>query len=259
MPYVTAAVIAGTAIYGAIESQDRKQQAKAGINRLKKLNPQYKTALEIQTEAESAVQEGYSPSEVAAFRQGLARQNRASYRAATQSNPNLASQVQAGINYGNVNAQSEFAARDAALRRDRIREYANRITGQSNAQTSADIQNKYNQEMAYGQAKSQANADFYNSLTQLGYAATLVPYGSGGGGGNKVAPTTLSPSQPPSMSAMNAPAPNNQYYGTDSWARGLYGQGNTRVYQDYFGYPSRYKAPNPNIPITDPYYYKYSQ
>lgn len=170
MPYATAAILAGTAIYSGIEANDRKQKAKKGIEKLKKMQPKYRSAQEIQAEAEATITSGYSPSERANFQQAMARRNNQARRVATDRNPNLSGAVNAGINYGSIQGELGFAAQDAQLRRQRVSEYVGRITGQSNAQTNADITSKMQQEIAYGNAKSQANADIYNSLMQLGYA-----------------------------------------------------------------------------------------
>jgi hypothetical protein len=170
MPYATAIMLAGTAIYSGIEANDRKQKAKKGIERLKKMQPKYRTAQDIQFEAENAIRSGYSPSERANFQQSMTRRANQARRTATDRNPNLSGAINAGINYGSIQGELGFAAQDAALRRQRVSEYVGRITGQSNAQTGADITSKMQQEIAYGNAKNQANADIYNSLMQLGYA-----------------------------------------------------------------------------------------
>lgn len=182
MPYITGAVLAAGAIYGVIDASNRRKKAQKAIDALKKSQPKFRSAEDIQNEAERRITSGYSPSEVANFQQSLNRRSNAAYRLATDRNPNLSGAINAGINYGNIGARLQFAASDAQLRRQRQNDYVSRITGQSNAQTSADIMNKRDQEIAYGNAKNQANADIYNSLMMLGYA------GSTAAGGRKQKP-----------------------------------------------------------------------
>jgi len=176
MGYVTAAL----AIYGAVSAYDKQQKSKKAIEKLKKNKPVFRSAEDIQNEAEMKIQEGYSPQERANFFQQLARSGNAAYSKATQVNPNLSSQVQSGINYLNVGALSNFSARDAALRRQRIQDYVGLTRGQSNAQTTADIQSKRDQEIAYGNAKNQADAEIFNSLSMLGYGVSNIRQGDAG-------------------------------------------------------------------------------
>jgi hypothetical protein len=232
MPYITAAVIAGTAIYGAVEANNRKKKAKAGIEKLKRMQPKYRPAEEIQAEAENAIQHGYSASERANFDQAMARRSNMARRIATDRNPNLAGAVNAGINYGNIQGQLGFAASDAALRRQRVENYVSRITGQSNNQTNADITSKMQQEIAYGNAKNQAQADIYNSIMQLGYAGASAAKAYNGAGGYSSANTTPTTTGVPLESAVNPAQPTP---GTDQWARNLYGNPNPLPPQPYFG------------------------
>jgi hypothetical protein len=176
MPYVTLAVAA----VGAISAYDKSQKAKKGIEKLKDWKPRYKTAEEVQREADATIREGFSPQETASFRQSLARRSNQAYQTAVQRNPNLASAVQAGINYGNIGALSDFAANDARLRRQRVQDYIGRASSQYNQQTNADLTSKRMQEQAYGLAKSQAEANIYNSLTMAAYGASRLKKGTGG-------------------------------------------------------------------------------
>lgn len=212
MPYITAAL----ALYGVGSSIYKQQQAKKAIKKLEDYKPKFRTAKDIQTEAELMNRRGFSPVEEANFRQGLARQNNASYQKATQTNPNLSGAVGAGINYGNIQAINEFAARDEQVRRQKVQDYIGLTRGQSNAQTEADLISKREREIAYGNAKNQADAELYNQLAQLGYAGskmnlpqgtTPVTDGAFGGGA-------------PLMSYQN-PAP--PAFDANQYARGLYG------------------------------------
>lgn len=179
MPYVTAGVLAGTAIYNAIEAGGRKRKAAKALKELARNKPQYATL----QEAEGAIRQGYSPEERAAFQGQLARTQAQGYRLATQTNPNLASAVTAGMNYTNVGAMADFASRDAAMRRQRQQLYLQR----RDMETERAIREKQMQEQQYGQAYSQANADISNAIGQLGYGFATMYASTDGQGifGNK--------------------------------------------------------------------------
>lgn len=211
MPYATIALAA----YGIGSSIYKEQQAKKAIQRLKKVKPAFRTAEDIQSEAETKITSGYTPEEKADFFASMTRANNASYRRATDTNPNLAPQIQAGINYGNVGAISNFAARDAQLRRQRIQDYISLTRGQSNTQTQADLASKREQEIAYGNAKNQANAELYNSIAMAGYGITTAAK-QAGGGTNTATGNTFWGDAP--MQSYGQPQP-----GSDAWARNLYG------------------------------------
>ncbi len=226
-------VLAASAIYGGIDAAERRKKAQNGIEKLKRFKPKYRSAEDIQNEAEARITTGYSPSERANFEQSMARRSNQARRIATDRNPNLSGAINAGINYGNIQGELGFAANDAALRRQRVSEMVGRITGQSNAQTGADITTKMQQEIAYGNAKNQANADIYNSLMQLGYAgasaATRAEDKKAYDDAIKKGlppPATNAPSQPPLRTATNQLPP---VAGTDAWATGLYGNPNPQA------------------------------
>lgn len=238
MGYLTAAL----AIYGAVDSYSKSQKAEKGINALKKIKPKYRDALSIQREAEAGVKSGFTPEEAANFQQGLTRSNNASYRRATDMNPNLAPAVQAGINYGNVAAQNQFAATDAQIRQGKVDRLTAQITGQSNNQTEADLMNKRDQEIAYGNAKNQNDAQLYNSLSQ--FAAGVQNIDTSGFGGNKT--TTgqpLSSEAIPSMGAQNVPNNLEPAPGSNQWAQTLYGNPNAVP-----AYPLIGRAPSAFMP-----------
>jgi hypothetical protein len=229
MPYVTLAVAA----VGAISAYDKSQKAKKGIEKLKDWKPRYKTAEEVQREADATIREGFTPQETASFRQSLARRSNQAYQTAVQRNPNLASAVQAGINYGNIGALTDFAARDAQLRRQRVQDYIGRASSQYNQQTNADLTSKRMQEQAYGLAKSQAEANIYNSLTMAAYGASRLK-GGGGAASGDVSPITASDTQIPMQGAANQPI-DYGYYGSNQWAKSLYGNPNQLPPPPYFG------------------------
>ena len=239
MGYLTAAL----AIYGAVDSYSKSQKAEKGINALKKIKPKYRDALSIQREAEAGVKSGFSPEEAANFQQGLTRSNNASYRRATDMNPNLAPAVQAGINYGNVAAQNQFAAADAQLRQGKVDRLTAQITGQSNNQTEADLMNKRDQEIAYGNAKNQNDAQLYNSLSQFAAGAQNIDTSSWSGGNKTTTGQPLSSEAIPSMSAQNVPNNLEPVVGSNQWAQNLYGNPNAVP-----AYPLMGRAPSAFMP-----------
>ena len=137
------------AIYGAYQAN---QASKALRGLASQGEPQYRDPNSILQEATSKTPTGYSAAEKAAFMQNMQRLNTLKYRNATQSNPNLAQNVQSGIDYGNVNALNEFASNDANLRRERINRLASDIAQTDVRNTTNAINNKRAMEQAYGQA-----------------------------------------------------------------------------------------------------------
>ena len=251
MGYLTAAL----AIYGAVDSYSKSQKAQKGINALKKIKPKYRDAVDIQRQAESEVTRGFSAEEAANFQQGLTRSNNASYRRATDMNPNLAPAVQAGINYGNVAAQNQFAAADAQLRQGKVDRLTAQITGQSNNQTEADLMNKRDQEIAYGNAKNQNDAQLYNSLSQ--FAAGVQNIDTSGFGGGTTTAQPLATNQVPSTGAANpAPSVLDVQVGSNQWAQNLYGNPNAVPAYPLMGRaPSAFMPPSKRFDTTFKNYY----
>lgn len=189
----------------ATDALIRRSKAKKALREMEGKMPQYRTPEDIQTQAETAIKTGYTPEERASFMQSAARQNLAGYRRATQTNPNLAGAVQAGINYGGSAVLADFAAREAQMRRQRIREFAGALT-QADVRKTGEERGMFREAaQGYGLAQQQASADIMNALQQGVYMAgttlqkptttqTTIPG------------VTTSPSQAPWMSAMNPAA-----------------------------------------------------
>lgn len=174
MPYVTAGVLVGSALYNAISAGSRKRKAEKGLKALANKRPQYATL----EEAEAMIKEGYSAEEKSAFQQQLQRSQNQAYNLAIQRNPNLAGAVGAGLNYANIGAMSDFASRDAALRRQRQQLYLQR----RDTETERQIREKQMMEQQYGLAYQQAQADISNAIGQLGYGFSSM-YASTEGAG----------------------------------------------------------------------------
>jgi hypothetical protein len=101
-------------------------------------------------------QGGFTSAEQGAFDARMAQQGNQRYRlAATQGGGNLASAINAGIQYGNIGAQQQFAAQDAQLQRQNIKyadsfsQYAQNL---ANMNTSYMQQRRAQQEQAAGGA-----------------------------------------------------------------------------------------------------------
>lgn len=174
MAYATAAVLAGTALYNYFDSSSRKKKADKALKELQKRQPRYATL----QDAEGAIRQGFSAEERNALMNQITRTQNQGYRLVTQTNPNLASAVTAGMNYTNVGALADFASRDAALRKQRQQLYLQR----SDLETQRQIREKEMMEQQYGLASSQAGADMSNSIGQLGYGfATMYASTDGAG------------------------------------------------------------------------------
>jgi hypothetical protein len=136
------------AVYGL--TQMRK--AKKALNRLSNWNPTYRTGESIFQEATSKTPSGFSAQEKAAYNNDLARQATQRYRLASQSNPNMSANIQAGIGYGSLAALNNFAKNDAALKQQKIGQLAGAITAQDNANVNYQMNQKSQMEQAYGEA-----------------------------------------------------------------------------------------------------------
>lgn len=192
--------------------------------------PTYRSAGSIQREAESLNPVGFTPQEKAAFNQRLNQRTNSALRQTTDRNPNFGQVVNAGINYGNVEAINQFAANDAQLRQNKIAQTRSLITAQSNAQTMENLRQRREKELAYGVAYQQGLNNVIGVMDSLDRdAASTTGMVTGGGYGNTLqgASTTPTPtptyqptylgSRVPSMAAKNvAPSPfNYSQYGAD--------------------------------------------
>lgn len=181
-------LFAATTAANLIHSLSEQSQAKKGLASLKapkgyEVTPEQQHSYD---RAEKLAMNGYSPEEKAAFAQNMAQQSNAGYRRAMAfGGNNLAGAIQAGINYGNTGALTNFAAQDAALKRQNIH-YAdsvgNQITQQKNKNTSLNWQNYNTEAQAYGHALKSSKENFFNSLNLFG--ASFPNMGSSLVGGN---------------------------------------------------------------------------
>lgn len=182
-------MFAATTAANLIHSLSEQSQAKKGLVNLKEpagygVTPEQQHSYD---RAEKLAMNGYSPEEKAAFAQNMAqRSNQAYHKAMTFGGNGLAGAIQAGINYGNTGALTNFAAQDAALKRQNIH-YAdsvgNQITQQKNKNTALQWQNYNNQAQAYGHALKSSKENFFNSLNLFGSSFPTLGGGLVGGTG----------------------------------------------------------------------------
>jgi hypothetical protein len=166
MPAIlTGSLVGGTALYKGISAAVRRSKAKKGLQALAKTpEAQYRSALDIQREAEASVRSGYTPEEKAMIMGQKAREENRSYQRAVQMNPNLAGAVTAGISDLGQAGYARIAADDARLKMMKQRELAGAITQQSNLKTQNEITKRRMREQEYGMAYQQASADIENAV-----------------------------------------------------------------------------------------------
>lgn len=177
-------------IYGITQMN----KSKKALNRLSNWHPTYRSGESILQEATAKTPFGYSAQERAVFNNDLSRLGTQKYRMATQSNPNLAQNIQAGIDYGNIAALEQFAKSDASLKQQKIGQLASMITAQDNAKTAYDINQKSQMEQAYGEAYKAGLANvvgvFDSKMNDLKTVASFVIPMAGTGGTSSTPSTT---------------------------------------------------------------------
>jgi hypothetical protein len=173
MPWLAAGIAAFQLGYSIYE----KEKAS---NELDELNAKGRPNFQVSPELRSAYNQAQdlakygTPVQDAAEQQQLVRSQNTGYQKVVDSSPNLAQQALAGINYTNVNAQNQIAARKEDRHFSNIRyahSLAQAIQGIKNAGTQADISDYNAQQQAYGGAIAQQNENIWSSANQLGYYA----------------------------------------------------------------------------------------
>lgn len=219
MPAITAAAI-GTGI-GLVDTLVRSQKASRLLKKLEKQGmPQYRSVQDIQREAQTTAK-GFSPEEMAKARGDIARQASAGYRMATQTNPNLAGAVQAGINYGTVGQYGDLAARDAMMRRQRASELAQLLTSADVRKTGEERQLQLEAIRGAGLAKQQAGEQAIGLLQN--FAGAMGSMGDTNKTTTTTTPTTsgLGPNRIPLASAVGK-EPNYNDIGSNLLSLGKY-------------------------------------
>lgn len=141
---------------GLVDTLIRTQKANKLIKSMQGKMPQYRTVQDIQREAQATTKSGLTTEEMAQARGDIARQAAAGYRLGTQTNPNLAGAVQAGINYGTIGQYGQLAAQSARLREQKIQSLASMLS-QADARKTGEERQLYMEAMrGAGLAKQQA-------------------------------------------------------------------------------------------------------
>lgn len=171
-------------------------KAKKALNRLAKWKPEFRSGESILQEATAKTPYGYTAQEDAAFKNNLARLNTQRYRLASQTNPNMASNINAGIQYGSIGALNEFAKNDAILKQKKIGQLASSIRSQDNMNVQNKINQKSQMEKAYGEAYkaglSNVVGAWDSKMNDLKTVASFViPFAGAGGSGSAAKPSAV--------------------------------------------------------------------
>jgi hypothetical protein len=177
-------------IYGLTQMS----KAKKALKRLANWKPEFRSGESILQEATAKTPYGYTAQEDAAFKNNLARLNTQRYRLASQTNPNMASNINAGIQYGSIGALNEFAKNDAILKQQKIGQLASSIRSQDNMNVQNKINQKSQMEQAYGEAYkaglSNVVGAFDSKMNDLKTVASFVIPFAGAGGATTSTPST---------------------------------------------------------------------
>ena len=152
-------------------------------------------------------QSGFTPAENAAFQQQLARSQNTAYRRGVDTAPNMASAINAGINYTNIGAINQHATNDAQLHRQNIRyhdTFSDKLQGIADKNVAQQITNR---NYAYQQLGEGAQA----GMQMIGSGLNFAALAAGGIGGGSGAPAGATPpinsvplgNRPPSLGAVN--------------------------------------------------------
>lgn len=149
--------------------------------------------------ANAAAQFGFSPEQTAAYNAQQSQLNNSRWqRAMTQGGGNQSRAVSAGLNYGNIGAQLNFAAKDASLQQEKTR-YADTFSRNLQDLRNRNTANAYNYRMQSEQALGKAVQSGFNNL-----ATGAMMFGvSGGFNGKNNTPNSLGATTPTATIGMN--------------------------------------------------------
>lgn len=168
---VPLAIAGATELYKIGHAYNRKRKAEKGLEELQDQDyPQYQTGEQIYDRA-NAKAKGLSPEEKANAIHQLNQLATAKYNRATQTAPNMAGAINAGINYGSISGQLGLVAEDARKRREDLQRLIGLVGNQSNLQTGADIRKRVSEEQAYGKAISDNDLNMVQGVEGLGSMA----------------------------------------------------------------------------------------
>lgn len=144
---VMAVIAAAQLAYGIYQTSEAKRKAKK-LGEPKKYADPDKLMAQARSNAV-----GYTPAEKLSYFQSLVKNNNAQYQNALKYRPDMASTIQAGIDYGNIDALNRFAANDADLRRRDEQRLLGLYQTQDARNTSSYNQRLLMQEQALGRAE----------------------------------------------------------------------------------------------------------
>lgn len=131
----------------------------SGLSELHKQKmPTYKATPEFlasKARADELARGGYSPAEKAAFEQSLSRSQNTGYQRAVDRAPGMSQEILAGVNYSNISAHNDFAARDASLHRENIR-YSDQFSKYMQELNNKNVESQQRQRLMAEQALGQA-------------------------------------------------------------------------------------------------------
>lgn len=193
------------------DSLVRQGKANKMLKQMEGKMPQYRTVEDIQRQAKAMTPGGFEPEQMAQARQDIARQAAGGYRMATQSNPNLAGAVQAGINYGTISNLTDLAAKDAAMRRQRIESTAQMLTGADVRKTGEERQMFLEKSRTLGDAISQAQQQRADAFQALIYGGAQMAGTPGTPPTTEKLTQNRFPGQVPMAPVAGSPAPTTDY------------------------------------------------
>lgn len=176
MSWVAVGVGVASLAYGVYQTVDaNKQRKKLGEY------DEYESPDKLLSKAK-ANSTGYTAAEKVAFFQSLVRNNNAQYMNAIKYRPDMASTIQAGIDYGNIDALNKFAVNDAEMKRRDEQRLLNLYQGQDARNVQAENTRLYALEQSLGR---QQQAGIQNMFSGASTAAGGVSSYYGGETGSK--------------------------------------------------------------------------
>jgi hypothetical protein len=165
-------------------------KAKRELAKLKPVN--YSVSPELQnaySRAESMAGKGYTPAQSAKLEQDYARSSNTAYQHAVDTAPNMASAINAGINYGRPSFLNQKAFDDARLA-DTHTQYADSLAknlqAQKNMASHEDINEYVRKATAFGNAGKIQGENISQGLNSMIMAGWMNQIYGGGGLGGKV-------------------------------------------------------------------------
>jgi hypothetical protein len=184
-----------------IDSMVTQSKAQKDLKAMEGKMPQYRTVQDIQREATALTPKGFESEQMINARRDIASQATAGYKAATQTNANLAGAIGAGIQYGTISNLTDLAAKDAAMRRQRIDSAAQMLTAADVRKTGEERQMFLERARTLGDAIAGAKQQRANTFQGMMYTGASMlgggesGKGGDGGSGGKEGPTNVIPIQ----------------------------------------------------------------